>query len=441
MLCSQRNLKVAGTVSNADENEELYRILSENSIDALIVGDTNGNFIYASPSMKQLFGYEPEEIKGHNSFEFFHPEDIRANKDRLSLLLEGKEFPSIELRFRKKNGEYIWVEDAIKMVKTSRGETRLVIVARDISERKKMQDELRKYSENLEQTVAQRTQQLNKTNDYLQQLVSRLPIALIAWDEEHKITTWNPEATKMFGFPESELIGKNPSNLFPTKEGPKTIDTIWKQLQRGESADIECENNTKNSGSIVCSWTNTPLKDEKGNLNGVLSMIQNLTEKRKLEERLKEITYSLSGVKPGESYLTSSLQHSLKTAFDLSSYGTKGLYIIRENPDSIVRNYNFKPEDIVLISSMPIKEFRAVHELQEIAILISKFLKNGGGVVVLGGIEYLISRFGFNPVFMLIQEKRFEVLEAGAILLVPINMETLDNREKGLLGSELKISN
>jgi hypothetical protein len=42
-------------------------------------------------------------------------------------------------------------------------------------------------------------------------------------------------------------------------------------------------------------------------------------------------------------------------------------------------------------------------------------------------------------VFILIQEKRFEFLEAGATLLVPVSMETLDAREKGLLSSELKL--
>jgi hypothetical protein len=60
---------------------------------------------------------------------------------------------------------------------------------------------------------------------------------------------------------------------------------------------------------------------------------------------------------------------------------------------------------------------------------------------VLGGLEYLISRFGFNPVFMMIQEKRFEFLETEATFLIPVNMETLDAREKGLLTSELKLLN
>ncbi|HEX9262708.1 MAG TPA: PAS domain S-box protein [Candidatus Bathyarchaeia archaeon] len=671
------------------KNEGFYRILVENAMDALIVCDEKLNLIYTSPSTERLFGYKWDELEGRNAFEFFHPDDISAHKDRLKMLLAGTEFPSIEFRLKRKNGDYLWYEIATKSIQTAQGDKRIVVVARefterkkveealkisegryrgitesmadtmleanlsgrityinhlmpgltreqvlastvfdfvppnqvpivkkalngvfergevtsyeslgpgpngesrtydvhvspiyagdkvisavflarditerknaendlrynqkrfkqaqtvahigvwdwqiqsdvlvwseethkvlglpldmvpsvekfldrvhpddlafvrksidealkgkpynidmriirtdgvtvwanstgeveydkegkparffgmfqDITERRKMQEKLREYSENLEQIVAQRTLQLNETKDYLQRMVCRLPLALIAWDKEYKVTTWNPEATQMFGFSESEFLGKDPNNLFPSKQGLRPLGTVWKQLQKGESADIECENLTKDGKTIVCSWKNTALRDNNGNMDGVLSMVRDLTDKRNLEERLKEITYSLSGVKAGESYLTSSLQHTLKTAFDLSSHGTRGLYIIRENPDSIVRDYNFKPEDMVLISLKPIKDFKTAYELQEIAILINKFLKSGGGVVVLGGLEYLISRFGFNPVFMMIQEKRFEILEAGAILLVPINLETLDNKEKGLLGSELKFLN
>lgn len=424
--------------NNPMENEELFHMLAEHSLDALIIGDLNGKYIYTSPSMKRIFGYELADLVDRNAMELFHPEDLSANVERMKMLAEGKNLPLIEFRFRKKNGDYVWCETAIKAAKTKQGDNRLVIVARDISERRKMQEELKKYSENLEQLVTQRTLQLNKTKEYLQQLVNRLPVALIAWDKEFNITTWNPEATEMFGFSESEFAEKGTGKLFSSKQSLTTFSAIWERLQRGEPADIEWENITKEGKSIVCSWVNTPLKDENGNLEGVLSMVQDLTERRTLEKRLKEITYSLSGVKAGESYLTSSLQRSLKIAFDLCSHGTKGLFLVREDPDMIVKDYNFKPEDIVLISLKPIRDFKAVSDLQQIAIILSKFIKDGGGVVVLGGLEYLISRFGFNPVFILIQEKRFEILETGGTLLIPVNMETLDNKEKGLLNSELK---
>jgi hypothetical protein len=93
----------------------------------------------------------------------------------------------------------------------------------------------------------------------------------------------------------------------------------------------------------------------------------------------------------------------------------------------------------VLLSSKPIKGFKAVDGLQDIAITIVKFLRAGGGAVLLDGLEYLISRFGFNSVYKMCQENHIEFLDAGAVLLVPINMEALDSREKGQLLSELKL--
>ena len=551
--------------SNSKEKEELYRILVENAIDALILCDEKLNLIYTSPSTESLFGYKRDELEGHSAFEFFHPEDISAHKARLEMLLEGKEFPSIEFRIRKKNGDYVWSDVAAKTIQTAKADKKIVVVARefterkkveealrisearyrvitesladtileadstgrityvnhlmpgltreqvlastvfdfvppnqvpivksaiagvfercevttyetfgpgpkgesriyevrvspiyaegkaisavflarDITERKEMQEKLRKYSENLEEIVAQRNMELNKTKEYLEQLISRLPIALVAWDKEYRIKTWNPEAAKMFGYSEKELLDKNREDLFsclfsPTRS-PAAALGIWEQLQKDGQANFVAENVTKDGKTIICNWKNTLLKDDNGNPDGVLSMIQDVTEKKKLEERLRDIAYSLSGVKAGESYLVGSVQQSLKIAFDLNSHGVQGLYIVRENPESLTKNYNFKPEDIVLLSQKPIKEFRAINDLQEIAIMITKFLKNGGGVVVLGGLEYLVSRCGFNAVFMMIQEKRFEFLEAGATLLVPVNLETLDSREKGLLTSELRL--
>ena len=426
---------------NSCENEEIYRLVSENALDALIVGDEKGNYIYTSPSMEKIFGYKQGELIGRSSFELFHPDDIALNREKLKIALEKNEVPSVEFRFKKKNGEYVWCDVTLKAVQTDNGDRRLVVVAREITERKKMQEEIRKYSENLEELVTQRSKELKETEEYLQQLVSRMPLALLAWNKEFKVKTWNPEATHIFGFSEQEFIGKNPDSLFLSQQDSSQANAIWKQLQKGEPANLIAENITKDGQTIICTWTNTPLRDENGNLDGVLSMIQDVTEKKKLEQRLKEITYTLSGVKGGESYLASSIQNCLKIVFDLNSHGVKSLCIVRENPDSLVKDYNFKPENIMLLSAKPIKEFKAISDLQEVAITITKFLKNGGGVVILGGLEYLISRCGFNPVFMMVQEKRFEFLEAGATLLVPANLEALENREKALLSSELKLLN
>jgi len=418
--------------SNPKEKEGLYRILVENAMDALILCDEKLNLIFTSPSTERLFGYTQDELQGRNAFEFFHPDDLSAHKTRLEMLIDGKEFPSIEFRIRKKNGIYVWCEVATKAIRTANGDNRIVVVTREIEERKAMQEKLEEFGASCDK-------ELNKTKEYLEQLISRLPLALVAWDKDCKIKTWNPQATQMFGFSETEFLERGPEDLFSLTQSQCPIKKIWSQLQDEGQAIFVGENKTKDGKVIICNWTNMLLRDENGNPSGVLSMIQDITEKRKLEERLKDIAYGLSGVKAGESYLLGSIHQSLKIAFDLTNQRVKGLFIVREDPDSLIKDYNFKTEDIVLLSARPIREFKAVNNLQDIAITMTKFLDSGGGVVVLGGLEYLISRCGFNPVFMMIQEKRFEFLEAGATLLVPINLATLDSKEKGLLTSELKL--
>jgi PAS domain S-box-containing protein len=421
------------------KREELYRVLVENSMDSLILCDEKLNLIYTSPSTERIFGYNHDELRGRNAFEFFHPEDMSAHKERLEMILNGKEFASIEFRVKKKNGLYVWCDIATKAIQTTNGNKKLVVVLRDIHERKEMQEKMREHSKNLEKKGTLCDIELSKTKEYLEQLISRLPLALIAWNKDCKIKTWNPKASQMFGFSESEFLERSPEELFSQTPNPCPIKRVWKQLQKDGQAIFIGENVTKNGEIIVCNWTNIVLRDEKSIPNGVLSMIQDITDQKKLEEKLRNIAYGLSGVKAGESYLIGSVQKSLKIAFDLANQKVKGLYIVRENPDLLVKNYNFKSENIVLLSIKPIREFKAINNLQDISITITKFLKDGGGVVVLGGLEYLISRSGFNSVFMMIQEKRFEFLEAGATLLVPINLHTLDIKEKSLLTSELKL--
>jgi hypothetical protein len=157
-----------------------------------------------------------------------------------------------------------------------------------------------------------------------------------------------------------------------------------------------------------------------------------------LENKVMELTYNLSGVNRGESYLSDSLPQCLRIISDLQSRGVRGLSIIREDPESLTKNYNIQPADILMLSAMPIKGVRAVSSLQDLSIAVMKFLKSGGGVVLLDGLTFLISRFGFNTVYMCLQEKKIEFLEAGATLLVPVNMETLDSKEKAELLSEFK---
>jgi PAS domain S-box-containing protein len=118
-------------------------------------------------------------------------------------------------------------------------------------------------------------------------LIGRMPIGLIIWDKEFLVKTWNPAAEEIFGFTEEEAAGKHSYGLIVPKEAQPQVDDIWKRLLEGDkTAHSVNENTTKDGRTITCSWVNTPLKKADGTVVGVLSMVQDITERKEAEENL-----------------------------------------------------------------------------------------------------------------------------------------------------------
>jgi PAS domain S-box-containing protein len=130
--------------------------------------------------------------------------------------------------------------------------------------------------------------------DYLQLQINRMPLGLIVWNKEFRVKTWNPAAEKIFGFTEKEAVGKHPYDLIVPKKVQPIVDDIWGRLLKGDkTAHSTNDNITKSGLTITCSWANTPLKKADGTVIGVLSMVQDITEKKEAEETLKKRTEEL----------------------------------------------------------------------------------------------------------------------------------------------------
>jgi len=258
---------------------------------------------------------------------------------------------------------------------------------------------------------------------------------------ELDVTSHRTAATRIFGYSEEEALAKHPYEIIVPKGAQPHVDEIWDRLLKGDAtAHSVNENITKDGRTIVCSWTNTPLKRDDGTLMGVVSMVQDITEQQNADERVRELVYRLDGVSPGNSYLCESHEQCLKIFVDLTMHNIPSLCIIRENPQELIEHYNLKTENVILLSSRPIAGCKAVDSLQEVSLIMSQFLKESSeSIVLLDGLEYLITHFGFNTVYKFLQEKRFDFLEAKAVLLIPVALETLSNQERALLLTELKI--
>lgn len=125
------------------EREELFRLITENAADMIAVVDGNGNRLYNSPAYQKLLGYSPEELKQTQGLEQIHPDD---REKVLEAAIEAKHSGvgrSVEYRMRHKDGRWVSLESTASVVRgSSRESEKLVIVNRDITERKNLEKRL-----------------------------------------------------------------------------------------------------------------------------------------------------------------------------------------------------------------------------------------------------------------------------------------------------------
>jgi PAS domain S-box-containing protein len=125
------------------ERDQLFQLISENAADMIALVDSDGRRLYNSPAYQKVLGYSPEELKATSSIEQIHPDDRRqvlaaAEKARLSG--QGER---VEYRIRHKDGSWRTLESTACAIRDARGQTdKLVIVNRDITERKRAEEML-----------------------------------------------------------------------------------------------------------------------------------------------------------------------------------------------------------------------------------------------------------------------------------------------------------
>src|SRR5580700_8201974 len=133
-------------VEALERREEHYRSLIENSMDLISILNFDGTIRYASPSHERVLGYPVEDLVGQNAFSFIHPDDLAATRAALS---RSSTAASVECRFRHKDETWRILESFGRNLSHLPGECGLVINSRDITDRKRLEEQLH-HSQRLE---------------------------------------------------------------------------------------------------------------------------------------------------------------------------------------------------------------------------------------------------------------------------------------------------
>jgi diguanylate cyclase (GGDEF)-like protein/PAS domain S-box-containing protein len=129
------------------ESEARYRIIAEHSNDYILVLSKNLMAIYASPAIKSVLGYIPEEVVGNHFYFGVHEEDERRIQKQMHAVLTEHNLITTEYRVCSKNGEWIWLEARFIPMLNEEQELKYIIVStKDIRERKSYEAKLRKMA-------------------------------------------------------------------------------------------------------------------------------------------------------------------------------------------------------------------------------------------------------------------------------------------------------
>ncbi len=169
-----------------------------------------------------------------------------------------------------------------------------------LESREESEAELLAYKESLEGKVARRTRDLQQeiddrkkadaalrsSQERLSLLIAQSPLGIISWNLDFEIESWNPAAENIFGFSADEVSGKHAEIIIP-QSSREQVDKVWQELvaMTGGSRNTN-ENITKEDKTIICKWYNTPFLDSSGQVMGVLSLVEDVTQMVRMEEDL-----------------------------------------------------------------------------------------------------------------------------------------------------------
>ncbi len=293
------------------ESEARYKVLSESNRDLITLHRPDGTFLYVSPSVRNLLGYEPEELVGQDPFGFYHPnsqEKIRTELDRRVAL--GQLSTLIQYRFRHKNGQYVWLETLSQPVLDENGRvTQIHASSRDISDRKKAEQE--------------RDHFFNHSLDLM-----------VMMDAEGRILCVNRRWRDTLGWRPAQLEGQPFFSYLHPEDLAASRTVVMGQL-RGDTSSIKVENRFRcqNGSYRWLSWFMVNLKDEKVSYG----FAQDITLYRQSEEKLRETLRELQTRNYELDHYVYKVSHDLRAPL----CSIKGLVsLLREETDpAVIQHY------------------------------------------------------------------------------------------------------
>lgn len=245
--------------------------------------DADWTMIFLSGNCYQLTGYSEKELINNSLIsygEIVHPEDQKLIWEKVQDAIMKKSSFELIYRIITKDGKEKWVLERGTGVYSSNGTLKsLEGFIQEITDLKKAEEAIRLSEEKY------------------RELVENANSIILKFDNEGRILSMNEYGLKFFGYSEDEIIGKfGYGTIIPEIESSgKELNKLIKNMINLESEyNININENVKKNGKRVwVYWTNKPIKNDRGIVNGILCVGTDITDRKKAEDKVNELNETL----------------------------------------------------------------------------------------------------------------------------------------------------
>ena len=288
------------------ERGEHFRLLIENALDMVMVLKGDGTITYAGPSVKRVLGYSPKSLVNRNFLDFVHPAGRDAVAERF---VEAGRIPgftmTLDASLKRKDGGWRTVEMISRNLLHDAKVAGIVVNGRDVTERKQIEEKLRRMRLELERRVEERTAELRAAYQRLEVEIrehkeaeegrTRLATAIeqggdcvIITDSRGVVQYVNPAFEKVSLYSREEITGRRFDVLRGAGEEDAFWEDMWHMLGAGNVWTGRLVNRKKDGSFYEVERTVSPIRDKADAITNYVAVERDMTEQAGLDVELRQ---------------------------------------------------------------------------------------------------------------------------------------------------------
>ncbi len=261
---------------NIRKREEQYKSLFNLSPSGVILLDKSGTIIDVNPAYSEIFGYDIDELAGQKVDMLVHPDFKSEVKENIQRILNGEVLRKV-VKSVAKDDSIVYLELFEKRIELPDGSFGVLSIANDITERVLIEKKLKKE---------------HHLSEYYRKLfegvISATPYPIFFKDKEGNYLGCNNAFTEQLGVTFDEVAGKKVYEIWPDEKSMEYHREDMDLMKNPRKVVSERIIKDKNGNNRTVLFSKDVFYDENGNVAGLVGAYADITERKRIEEELRE---------------------------------------------------------------------------------------------------------------------------------------------------------